>query len=342
MLEAARGVMNIVYLVINSNSDVALVLLPISSGKYHQLCPVLILIRRSVRHGVIATADHQLVLPCRAEFMPLLPPRFAQRRPAERGDASERVGGLSVGGKSTQLLMIRMAFASLGSRFAMGAIHCGMLDMMIRRIHEEFNLPQQQWHFMAPQNVNPAAPAERPIHNLASHHVSAIPGAGARNYRAGNRDFDPEIIADNTDTFLWNTGASSLSTQDILDHQRSFVGASDSGYLQDPLDGMLLQSNGTSGEFGSVSHDNSNGRGNGNGNGNGNGHAQYGRLPIDPEHNHRFGSTQQVYGHTRPGGAGNGESTHRQVTSSAPGMAHVTMTTGDSSTYNIYDDQNER
>jgi hypothetical protein len=122
-----------------------------------------------------------------------------------------------------------MAFASLGNRFAMGAIHCGMLDTMIRRINEECNLPRQTWHF------NAAATSSHPSHpiivssNSLAGHLARNPGGGAKNYRARNRDTFPEAPVHGSvpaDAGLWYANNPQRSVEEILNAQRSFVGPS--------------------------------------------------------------------------------------------------------------------
>lgn len=104
---------------------------------------------------------------------------------------------------------IRMAFAAMGNRFAMGAVHCGMVDTMIRRIHEEFNLPEQGWRW-SPRDW--ARGQEQ---------------SSALNYQAGMRARNPRLPllpATHPDGMAWGENGRQLSYRQIFDQQRAFVG----------------------------------------------------------------------------------------------------------------------
>ena len=40
-----------------------------------------------------------------------------------------------------------MVFATLGGRYALAALHCGVLDCIVKRIHEEFFVPTEVWRW---------------------------------------------------------------------------------------------------------------------------------------------------------------------------------------------------
>lgn len=109
-----------------------------------------------------------------------------------------------------------MAFAAMGNRFAMGAVHCGMVDAMVRRIHEEFGLPEQGWRW---------SPQGWPTSQQQS---------SALNYQAGMRATNPRLPllpGTHPDGMAWGESGRQLSYRQIFDQQRAFVGQSpNAGY----------------------------------------------------------------------------------------------------------------
>jgi hypothetical protein len=97
-----------------------------------------------------------------------------------------------------------MAFAAIGNRFAMGAVHCGMVDTMVKRIHEEFSVPEQGWRW-SPQDWQ----------------------SGALNYQAGMRNHVrlPMLPLTHPEGMAWSEKGRGMSYREIFDQQRTFVGS---------------------------------------------------------------------------------------------------------------------
>lgn len=111
----------------------------------------------------------------------------------------------------SEIEVFQMAFAAMGNRFAMGAVHCGMIDTMIRRIHEEFGLPEQGWRW-SPRDW-----------------AGGQDQSSALNYQAGMRARNPKLPllpATHPDGMAWGERAKRLSYRQIFDQQRAFVGKS--------------------------------------------------------------------------------------------------------------------
>lgn len=99
----------------------------------------------------------------------------------------------------------------MGNRFAMGAVHCGMIDVMVRRIREEFGLPEQNWHW-SPRDW-----------------VGDPKSSSALNYQAGMRSTNPKLPllpATHPDGMAWGDEDRRLTYRQIFDQQRAFVGRS--------------------------------------------------------------------------------------------------------------------
>lgn len=103
-----------------------------------------------------------------------------------------------------------MAFAALGNRFAMGAVHCGMVDTMVRRIQEEFGIPPQNWRW-SPRDWS-----------------GGQQDSSALNYQAGMRSRNPRLPLlpkTHPEGAAWSAeGKDRKSYREIIDQQRSFVG----------------------------------------------------------------------------------------------------------------------
>lgn len=111
----------------------------------------------------------------------------------------------------SEIEVFQRAFAAIGNRFAMGAVHCGMIDTMIRRIHEEFGLPDQGWRW-SPRDWD-----------RGQDQSSAL------NYQAGMRSRSsrlPLLPATHPDGMAWGDQSNRLSYRQIFDQQRAFVGQS--------------------------------------------------------------------------------------------------------------------
>ena len=118
--------------------------------------------------------------------------------------------GLSLIGVRAGALTNRMAFAALGNRFAMGAVHCGMIDTMVRRIQDEFNIPPQNWRW-SPRDWS-----------------GGQQDSSALNYQAGMRSRNPRLPLlpkTHPEGAAWAAeGKDRKSYRAIIDQQRSFVG----------------------------------------------------------------------------------------------------------------------
>jgi len=103
-----------------------------------------------------------------------------------------------------------MALAALGNRFAMGALHCGMIDAMVRRIQEEFGIPPQNWRW------SPRAWS------------GGQQDSSALNYQAGMRSRNPHLPMlpkTHPEGAAWMAGGKARkSYREIIDEQRAFVG----------------------------------------------------------------------------------------------------------------------
>jgi hypothetical protein len=98
----------------------------------------------------------------------------------------------------------------MGNRFAMGALHCGMIDTMVRRIQEEFGVPPQNWRW--------------------SPHAwsGGLQDSSALNFRAGMRSHDPHLPMlpkTHPEGAAWAAdGKDRRSYREIIDEQRAFAG----------------------------------------------------------------------------------------------------------------------
>lgn len=107
----------------------------------------------------------------------------------------------------------RMAFAIFGCRFTQGAIHCGMIDAIMHKIHREFGLPEQTWKFTPPDWSTANGPS------------------GALNYQAGMRSSEnsklPLLPQTHPDGMAWGEKEwEKMSYRQIFDQRRQFIGRS--------------------------------------------------------------------------------------------------------------------
>ncbi|OCF35875.1 hypothetical protein I316_02368 [Kwoniella heveanensis BCC8398] len=208
ILMEARACLNVVYQVVSSSADISYMVAPITSCDY------------------LFTAARTILL-------------FFQRA-LETGDNRAAYSFRS------EIAVFKMAFSALSARFAMGARHLIMVEMMVRHVEEEVlghplppemdpipaPLPAQPpaWHVAYPDMRRPYEHQHDPQHPPAPPPAPLITPQEAEKYYF--TDTHPDGMAISKMNDLGNErhasaggSQSSMSIQNVLDSRRGFVGS---------------------------------------------------------------------------------------------------------------------
>ncbi|ORY31272.1 hypothetical protein BCR39DRAFT_558301 [Naematelia encephala] len=187
LLAESRAVLRIVYALVNSNTDVSFQMIPISSLWVFTAARTMLLFY----HRALEQKDHQTAAPMLAEIE-----------------------------------VFQMLFASMGSRFVMGAIHCGMIDRIVKHIHNEFGFPMTGWRWTPADWVQEGVDRVNDGVACPSQVGVDINLPTELEPKAPTQDL-PLMSKNHPDGMAWGSqGTSNWKYRDIADQQRGYLGRS--------------------------------------------------------------------------------------------------------------------